>query len=185
MTQSWWIIIQLSCNRYSMFSCYIFGSFCQVYTYVPVVFAQSTNKMLHKMKRGYIKRNGVNPLRPGGTYMRQWSGSMLIQVFVPNRWQAITWIKNHLLSIGPLRPNFSEILIKMQQFSSWYVHWVVCKMVAMSFRTQCVELIGGCYNCLVPALPAIDQRYNHCANTHNENTGRSSSIIIPKTTWVT
>ena len=34
----------------------------------------------------------------------------------PNRWQAITWTNEDLLSIGPLQTNFREILIEIQTF---------------------------------------------------------------------
>ena len=47
--------------------------------------------------------------------------------------QAITWTKAHLLSIGPLGTNFSEIWIKIQNFSLIKNAFenVVCEMAAI------------------------------------------------------
>ena len=51
---------------------------------------------------------------PSAIYMRQWIGSALVQIM------ALSPIR--LLLIGPLGTNFSEILIKIQNFSFTNVH---------------------------------------------------------------
>ena len=54
----------------------------------------------------------------------------------PIRRQAITCTNAHLLSIGPLGTNFSEIRIKIQSFSFTKMH---LKMATNLFRPQCVN----------------------------------------------
>ena len=54
----------------------------------------------------------------------------------PNRRQAIIWTNAGLLSIGPLVTNFSEILIKIQNFSLTKMH---LKISSAKWRTFCPE----------------------------------------------
>ena len=53
----------------------------------------------------------------------------------PSRCQAIVWTNAGFLSIGPLRPNFSEILFKIQQFSLTKMH---LKMSSAKRRLCCL-----------------------------------------------
>ena len=50
------------------------------------------------------------------------------------QWQAITWTIADLLSIGPLGTNFSEILVKIQNFPFMKMHFkllkIICEMAA-------------------------------------------------------
>ena len=64
-----------------------------------------------------LQLNSSPPIVP---HMRQWIGAPLIQVMAslsPVRRQAFTWTNANLLSIGPLETNFSEIRIKIHNFS--------------------------------------------------------------------
>ena len=70
-----------------------------------------------------IKSNATafNSTPPNAAYMRQWIGSALVKVMACRLFelgsQAIIETNAGLLSIGPLGTNFSEILIKIQNFS--------------------------------------------------------------------
>ena len=55
----------------------------------------------------------------------------------PDRRQAIIWTNARLLSIGPLRTYFNEILIKIQQFSLKKMH---VKMSSSKWRPSCLGL---------------------------------------------
>ena len=55
----------------------------------------------------------------------------------PDRRQAIIWTNAGLLSIGPLRTNFSENVIKIQQFSLKKMH---VKMSSAKWRPSCLGL---------------------------------------------
>ena len=55
----------------------------------------------------------------------------------PSRHQAIIWTNAGLLSIGPLRTNFSDILIKIQHFSLKKMH---LKMSSAKRRLCCIGL---------------------------------------------
>ena len=55
----------------------------------------------------------------------------------PGRRQAIIWTNAGLLSFRPLRTNFSENLIKIQQFSSKKMH---VKMSSAKWRPSCLGL---------------------------------------------
>ena len=63
----------------------------------------------------------INSSPPSAAYMRQWTRSALAQIMA--RRQAIIWTIAGLLSIGPLGTNFSEILIKIQNFHSRKCIW--------------------------------------------------------------
>ena len=52
----------------------------------------------------------------------------------PVRRQAITWTNVHLLSIRPFWTNFSEILIKIQDFSFMKMH---LKMLSANWQPFC------------------------------------------------
>ena len=56
--------------------------------------------------------------------------------------QAIIWTNAGILLIGPLRTNFSEILIEIHTFSYKKMHFqehVLWKMAAILSRPQCVN----------------------------------------------
>ena len=57
----------------------------------------------------------------------------------PVRRQAITWTNHVILSIGPLRTNFSEILIENQTFS---FKKMISKMSSVKWRPFCLGLKG-------------------------------------------
>ena len=64
----------------------------------------------------------------------------------PKRHQAIIWTNAGILLIGPLGTNFSEILIEIQTFFEENTFEnVVCEMLFISSRPQCVNLIS--YRC--------------------------------------
>ena len=62
---------------------------------------------------------------------------------LPGRRQAIIWTNAGILLIGPLGINFSEILIEI------HFHWrnafqnVVCEMLSISSRLQCINHVSG------------------------------------------
>ena len=60
----------------------------------------------------------------------------------PERPQAIIWTNAGILLIGPLGTNFSEILIEIQTFFTEENTFenVVCKMLFISSRPQCVNV---------------------------------------------
>ena len=75
------------------------------------------------------------------THICQWARSALVQVMA---WgQAITWTIAALMSIGPLRTNFCEILIKMQNFSFMEMHlkMLSAKVAAILSRGTWVKFI--------------------------------------------
>ena len=84
----------------------------------------------------HIQAEWVNPSPPSAAYMHQWNGSWigLDNGLPPNRHQAITWTSTHLLSIGPLRTNFSEIQIKLQNFSFKKMH---LNMLSLNWQPFC------------------------------------------------
>ena len=59
----------------------------------------------------------------------------------PGRCQTIFWTNARILLIGPIETKFSEILIENQTFSLkiYAFENVVCKMLSISFRSQCVN----------------------------------------------
>ena len=63
----------------------------------------------------------------------------------PDRRQAIIWTNAGILSIGPLRTNFSEILIETQTFSSKKIRLKVSSAKWRPFR---LDLNVLTYNCL-------------------------------------
>ena len=68
----------------------------------------------------------VNSSPPSAPYMRQWTGSVRYGSYnglAPVRRQAISWTNTDLLSIGPLGTNFSEIRIKIHNFSIIKMFW--------------------------------------------------------------
>ena len=69
----------------------------------------------------------------------------------PIRRQAIIWSNAGLLSIGPLGTNFSEILIKMNNYSFKKMHFQMssAKMVAILSRGRWVKL--------QPYLPGVNE----------------------------
>ena len=73
----------------------------------------------------------VKILRPGDTYMCQWTSSPLVELLVCYLriwWQAITWTNADLLSFGPLGAKLSEILTNYKTFHSRNVFEnVVCE----------------------------------------------------------
>ena len=79
---------------------------------------------------GQYWRLVFNSSPPSAAYMRKWTRSALFQ----NRWQAITWTNAELLSIGLLVTNFSEILIKIRNFSFIKIH---LKMSSSKWRPFC------------------------------------------------
>ena len=62
----------------------------------------------------------INSSAPGPTYMRQWIGSVLVEIMAQR--QTIIQTNSGILSIGPLGTKFSEILIKIQIFSFMKMH---------------------------------------------------------------
>ena len=78
----------------------------------------------------YAKQMQINQLTHlplvAHTYMRQW--------IAPIRGQAGIWTNAGLLSIGPLGTNFSEILIKIQNFSFMKMH---LKISSVKWRPFC------------------------------------------------
>ena len=75
--------------------------------------------------------NHINSSPTSAAFMLQWTGSALVQ---PIRHQAITWTNAHLLSIGPLGTNFSEIWINIQNFSFKKIH---LKISSAKWRPFC------------------------------------------------
>ena len=73
-----------------------------------------------------------NSSPPSAAYIRQWIGSALVQIMACR--QAITWANTGLLSIGILGRNFSEILIKIQNFSFTKMH---LKISSAKWRPFC------------------------------------------------
>ena len=65
---------------------------------------------------------------------------------MPVQRQAIIWTNADLLSIGPLGTKFSDILIKIQNFSlmKMCLKNGVCEMVAILSRSECVKLGQYC-----------------------------------------
>ena len=63
--------------------------------------------------------NWLNSSTPSASCVRQWIGSALGQIMACRLFGAkpFFWTNPGLLSIGPLRTNFSEILIKIKHFS--------------------------------------------------------------------
>ena len=57
----------------------------------------------------------------------------------PGLHKAIIWTNAGILLIGPLRTNFSEILIQIDTFSFKKMHFVVWKMAAILSWPQCVD----------------------------------------------
>ena len=89
---------------------------------------------------------GSNSLRPNTTscginnqcqhWFKKWLAAW--------RHQAITWTNAdiHVLSIGLLGTNFSQILFAIQEFSTSKCIWnVICKMSAILFRFQYIKCI--------------------------------------------
>ena len=63
----------------------------------------------------------------------------------PGRHQAIIWINDGILLIGPLRTNFSEILIEIYTFSFTKIDW---KMLSGKCRPFCLSLnVLMCLHC--------------------------------------
>ena len=69
-------------------------------------------------------------------YMRRWTGSAIVSGngLAPSRWQAITWTKSVLLSIGPFETNFSRNWIEILTFSFKKVGW---KTSSIKWRSFC------------------------------------------------
>ena len=89
----------------------------------------------------WTNTNPVNSSPPGAAYMRQWTGSSLVQVMAWGsvRRQAITWINAGLLSIGLLGTNFSEIWI-------WILSYSFTKIdLKMSSTRMAAILSRGCW----------------------------------------
>ena len=84
----------------------------------------------------------INSSQPSAAYMRQWIGSALVQIngLSPIRRQTIILINAGLLSIGPLGTNFSEILIKIQNFSFTKMHLKITSVKWRPFRPGGDEL---------------------------------------------
>ena len=76
-----------------------------------------------------------NPIKLGqsDSYMRCQPGVSLLQ----KRRQAIIWTNAGILSIGPFRTNFSEILIEIYTFSLMKMHW---KISSAKSRPFCLGL---------------------------------------------
>ena len=70
---------------------------------------------------------------PCAAYIRQWIGSALYQIMACR----LFWTNAGLLSIGPLGTNFSEILIKIQDFSFMKMH---LKISFVKWRPSCFNL---------------------------------------------
>ena len=68
----------------------------------------------------------VNSSPPSTAYMRQWTGSALVQTII--------WTNAGLLLIGSLGTNFSEIWIKIQNFSFMKMH---LKISSAKWRPCC------------------------------------------------
>ena len=66
--------------------------------------------------------------------------SSSVQVMSPIRHQAFTWVNAHLLAIGPLETNFSEIWIEIQNFSLKKMH---LKMSSANWWPFCPGGGGG------------------------------------------
>ena len=65
------------------------------------------------------KHTSLNPSPPSAAYMRQWTGSSLIQVMACRLFgAAITWTNAGLLSVRLLGTYFSEIWIEFYHFQS-------------------------------------------------------------------
>ena len=76
----------------------------------------------------------------------------------PGRRQAITWTNAGILSIGPLRTNFSEILAEIIIFSFKKMYW---KVSSVKWRPLCLGLnvlndrcMGMCYH-ISKCIPCI------------------------------
>ena len=80
-----------------------------------------------------------------GRVTHMWVGKLTIigsdNGLSPRRHQAIIWTNVGILLIGPLRTNFSEILIRIQIFSFKKMHFKmsICEMVSILFRAQFVN----------------------------------------------
>ena len=73
----------------------------------------------------------------------------------PIRRQAIIWTNDGLLSIGPLGANFSEILIKIQNFSFTKTH---LKISSAKWRPFCAggDELTGSYKFLISTKANVD-----------------------------
>ena len=68
----------------------------------------------------------------------------------PGRRQAITWTNVHILLIGPIGTNFSEVLIEIHTFSSKQIH---LKISSGKWRPFCLGLnvlSQWCLGCWIP-----------------------------------
>ena len=84
------------------------------------------------LKQGCIYVHIINSSPPSAAYMRQWIGSD--NGLSPIRREAIILTNAVLLSIRPLRTNFSEILIKIQNLSFTKMHQ---KILSAKWRPFC------------------------------------------------
>ena len=106
------------------------------------VFTNSDNKMscCYNMNGKVSKWH----LAHWGRVMHIWTGNLTIidsdNGLSPGWRQAIIWTNGRLLLIGPLGTNFSEILIEIHICTQENAfETVVCEMVAILSRTQCVK----------------------------------------------
>ena len=92
---------------------YMITRYCELHspsngrTYIRLLIKQNTLYVVCGIHR---IQNGFNSSPPSATYMRQWTGSALVQIMA---WRRIGWV----IVIGPLGTNFNEILMKIQEFS--------------------------------------------------------------------
>ena len=63
---------------------------------------------------------------------------------LPVRHQAIAWINADLWAVGPMRTNFSEIWMKIQNkiFHEDANEYVVCEMLVTSFMPICAKSVS-------------------------------------------
>ena len=77
----------------------------------------------------------------------------------PGRHQAIIWTNAGILLIGPLGPNFSEILIEIQTFSLKKIRLKMSSAKCCSFHLGLNVLIVNIYNVLCKCLSFISIGY--------------------------
>ena len=108
---------------------------CQITGYSPGFFFKSlftlTTKKISKLCFTGGKRfHDINSFPSSATYMRQRTGSGLVQLMSCR----LIWTNAGILLTGPLETNFSEVRIKKQNFSFMKIH---LKMSSGNWRPFC------------------------------------------------
>ena len=130
---------------------------CTARCWIPILSQTLTKELINftnliqqcwprfSMPHNFTKIPSIKTHLPLVPHICQWSRSVLVSDngLSPIRRPAIIWTSPGLLSIGPLGTNYSEILIKIQNFSFTKNAFenIVCETVAILFRGVWVK--GG------------------------------------------